>query len=174
MAATTGQGRTLGVGTVNLAPASSIATLNVAQLANPADLGKIFEAEGKFYRIVKFDNGSAVASAAGNAAYWSDYDDYVVTSDYSESLGEPNNCAGGFLGVVTDGYYCAIQIGGLQTLVNVESSAAAGDQLSVSSTDGRLAKTASGTAAVNQAVAICLTAESSNTATVRWLTGALI
>jgi hypothetical protein len=175
MAAITGIGRTFGVGTVNIAPAATIGALNVAQLANPGDLGKVFESEGKWYRVVKFDNGTGnVAAAVGNAAYWYDRDDFVVTSDYSDSEGEPNNVAGGFTAVVTDGNYCVVQMGGTQTSVNVESSAAAGDQLSGSSTDGRLAKTAAGTACVNLCVAICLSAESSNTATVQWLPGALM
>ena len=175
MSAITGIGRTFGVGTVNIAPAATIGALNVAQLANPGDLGKVFEAEGKWYRIVKFDNGAGnVAAAVGNAAYWKDRDDFVVTSDYSDSDCVPNAVAGGFLAVVTDGYYCAIQVGGVQTGVNVATGAAVGDQLSVSSTDGRLATTASGTASVNLAVALCMSAESSNTATVQWLPGALM
>lgn len=162
---------------VSLVPSSTVAGLNVAELDHPGDLGKVFELDGKQYRIVKHDAGTgSVATVAGGSAYWKAYDPgagtFTVTMDQTDALYGLNSVAGGYLGVVTDDYYCAIQVGGRQTGVTVAASTAVGDQLSGSATDGVLARTAVSTAAVNYPVAIAETAVSSNTSTVRWMLGA--
>lgn len=156
---------------------STPATLNVVSLDAPGDLGKVFEQNGIQYRIVKHAAGTGtVATVAGGSAYWKAYDPaagtFTVTMDETDSLYGLNGVAGGYLlTAVTDGYYCAIQVGGRQALVTVAASTAVGDQLSGSATDGVLARTAVSTAAVNYPVAIAETAVSSNTSTVRWLLG---
>lgn len=164
---------------VSLAPATTPDTLNVSALDHPGDLGKIFEQNGALYRIVKHDKGSgSVATVAGGSAYWKAYDPasgtFTVTMDQTDSLYINNGVAGGYLGVVTDGNYCAIQVGGRQTGVSVAAGTAIADQLTGSATDGQLAKTATGTAAVNWIVAIAETAVSGGTATVRWVLGSLL
>lgn len=164
---------------VSLVPANSPATLNVEALANPGDYGKCFEQNGVLYRLVKHDAGTgSVATVAGGSAYWKSYDPasgtFEVTMDATDALFSLNSVAGGYLGVVTDGYYCAIQVGGRQTGVSVAAGTAIGDQLSGSATDGELAKTAVSTAAVNQIVAIAETAVSGGTSTVRWTIGPVL
>ncbi len=164
---------------VSLAPATSPATLNVTSLDHPGDLGKVFEQNGVLNRIVLHAAGTgAVATVAGGAAYWKAYDPaagtFTVTMDQSDSLYGLNGVAGAYQGVVTDGNYCCIQMGGRQTGVSVAAGTAVGDQLSGSATDGQLAKTAVSTAAVNQIVGIAETAVSGGTSTVRWSAGALL
>jgi hypothetical protein len=164
---------------VSLAPVTDPASLNVASLDHPGDLGKVFEQNGALYRIVLHAKGTgSVATVAGGSAYWKAYDPasgtFTVTMDETDSLYGVNGVAGGYLGVVTDGNYCCIQVGGRQTGVSVAAATGIGDQLSGSTTDGQLAKTTAGTAAVNQIVAIAETAVSSGTSTVKWNAGALI
>ena len=164
---------------VSLAPATSPDTLNVATLDHPGDLGKVFEQNGALYRIVLHDKGTgSVATVAGGSAYWKVYNPaagtFTVTMDHNDALYGLNSVAGGYLGVVTDAYYCCIQVGGRQTGVTVAASTAIGDQMSGSATNGVLARTAVSTAAVNQIVAIAETAVSGSTSTVRWSSGALI
>jgi hypothetical protein len=161
---------------VSLAPNTSPETLNVTALDHPGDLGKVFELNGKMYRVVQHDKGSgSVATVAGGSAYWKTYDpasgSFVVTMDQTDSLYINNGVAGGYLGVVTDQNYCCIQVGGRQTGVSVAAATAIGDQLSGSATDGQLAKTATGTASVNLIVAIAETAVAAGVSTVRWIIG---
>jgi hypothetical protein len=119
------------------------ATVNDAAAKNP--LGALLHYQGKTYRYVKFDNGTAnLASAAAGVAYWKSLvpttSTYTVTSDQSDasSVGSYNAVAGIFGGIVTDGYYCFIQVGGVAT-AKTTTATASGDhcvgQTSTTSTD---------------------------------------
>lgn len=173
-------GRTVLLSGVDLGPTGSVSTFNESALPKGGQLGQIYESNGKFYRLVKFDNGSAVASAAGNAAYWKTKSSYIVTSDESDSEGTNaagnNAVAGGFLGVLTDLNYGFIQMGGDQAGVLVDATAAAGDMLSGGNTDGTLVITAAGTAGgpVNMLVAIATAADVALRAPVRWEFGTMV
>ena len=99
------------------------------------------EEDGKRYRFVLFDNGTAVASANGAVAYLKTHSTGTVTSDYSDPtpVGVP---MGVFLGVVTDGYYCWIQTYGPHSAVVTDTGddITAGDVLVVSATDGAVTR----------------------------------
>jgi hypothetical protein len=166
-------GRTVLLNGVDLGPTGLVSSFNESALPKGGQLGQIYEADGKFYRLVQFDNGDAVASAAGNAAYWKTKSSYIVTSDESASEGAnasgENAVAGGFLGVLTDQYYGFIQMGGDQASVYVDN-AVAGSMLSGGTTDGQLVETTAGTTGgpVNKLVAIALGTDDTNRVTVRW------
>lgn len=168
-------GRFFPLQSIDLSPTGDPADFNVATLPIGAQLGQCYEQDGKVYRLVKFNNGTGnVAAVVGGSAYWYSKADWTVTSDQTDAEGSLNSVAGGFLDVLTDGYYGLIQIGGDQTGVSVAGSTAEGDQLSGSATDMQLARTAESTASVNLAVAIALTAVSGGTSTVRWIFGNLL
>lgn len=118
--------------------------------------GKLYiSKDGKIYKYVQFDNGAGnVASAANNLAYYKDSTMLVVTSDYSDA--NASQVAGVFLGVVTDQYYCWIQIGGVATLSCSTSNPTDGAYLKAVSTDGKV-NTASLTY-FSQIIAIALAA----------------
>jgi hypothetical protein len=157
-----------------LGPTGSVATYNEASLPTgmAGQLGKVVEVGDKKYRLVKFDNGTSnVASVAGGVAHWMDKSAYKVTSDYSDAEAALGSVAGGFLGVVTDGYYCYIQCGGDQAAVVVNTSTAKGNALGASSTDLTLDPCAADT---TTQVAIALADDSpSGYAAVRWLPNVL-
>lgn len=167
-------GRFFPVQIMHLGPVGTFAGFNEATLPFAGQLGMIIQDEDKVYRLVKFDNGTGnVASVAGNAAHWHTRASYVVTMDKSSGEFGSNGIAGGFLGVVTDGYYCFIQIGGLQTL-KTDGNADAGEILcgDTSDTDGVLIPVA---AATSLPVAVCHTADGSGTtAPCYWLLGNLL
>lgn len=185
-------GRTFGVQHVHLGPTGNVRTASFDALSNggfgpfTGQLGQIFEQDAKFYRLVKFDNGTGnVASIDGGVAYWLTKATYVVTTDASDSEALANGVAGGTHAVITDAYYFFIQCGGDQAAVVVAASTVASDQMSGhASTDNVLTRTAAGTASVNVPVAIALTtrgtttsdvgASVSNSSKVRWLTGVLL
>jgi hypothetical protein len=153
------------------------ATLNIATLPSPQDLGKVFEVGGQQFRIVQFVANS-VAGVVGSAAYWYAYDPaagtYQVTMAHGSSLYGSGVVAGGLLVIPTDQNYICVQVGGRQALVTVDASTAIGGQMSGSATDGVLAHTAAGTASVNPIAAIAETAVSTGTSTVRWVIGATL
>jgi hypothetical protein len=114
-------------------------TLNFNDQKPMHSLGAIYRhASGKIFRYVKFDNGQGnVASAAGRAAYWKDYATAVVTSDKTDSqagAGIPSGCAGAFQGVVTDGYYTWLQVGGPMTL-RLSGTGAVGNKIHAPAAD---------------------------------------
>lgn len=169
-------GRFFPLQTLDLSPTGSVSDFNVATLPIGAQLGQIFEQDGKCYRLVKFSNGTGnVACVVGGAAYWEDKSAWLVTSDITDQEASANSGAGGFVDVLTDGYYGLIQIGGDQTGVKVDAGTGIGEQLTAAgSTDMELVSVAVGTAAANLPVAIALTAADAGTATVRWILGNLI
>jgi len=168
-------GRFFPLQTIDLSPTGDPSDFNVATLPIGAQLGQIYEQDGKCYRLVKFSNGTgSVACVVGGAALWEDKDNFLVTSDATDAEAGVNSVAGGFVDVLTDGYYGLIQIGGDQTGVKVDAGTAIADQLSGSATDLTLVHTDDGTASINLVVAIALTAVSGGTSTVRWVLGSLI
>lgn len=167
-------GRFFPVQIMHLGAVGTIAGFNEAALPFAGQLGMVIELGSKVYRLVKFNNGTGdVASIAGNAAHWHTRADFVVTMDKGSGEFASNGIAGGFLGVVTDGYYCFIQIGGLQTL-KTDGNADVGEILcgDTDDTDGVLIPVA---AATSLPVAICQTADSSGTtAPCYWILGHLL
>jgi hypothetical protein len=179
-------GRTFEVQHIHLGPTGTVYDFNESELPEPGQLGQVFEKDGAFYRLVKFDNGTAnVATYDGAVAYWKTKSDYTVTSDASDGEALANGVAGGFMRVVTDAYYCFVQMGGDQ-VVSVAASTVAGDQMSGhASTDVVLTRTAAGTGCVNKIVAIALSSRGTttstyqadsltNSSTVRWDIGSLL
>lgn len=107
-------GRLFQVQIMHLGPNGTFASFNEASLPFAGQLGMVIEDDNKVYRLVKFDNGTAdVASAAKGVAHWKDRSTYTVTSDCTDAEMVNNGVAGIFLGVLTDGYYGFVQIGGL-------------------------------------------------------------
>lgn len=110
-------------------------------------VGGLYAINGKTYMYVKFDNGVGnVAAVAGQACYvdtalsWTPHTGVAtVTSDVSDA--DPANtaaiCVGVFVNAITDGRYGFIQCGGVRTNA-LNSAAAVGDRLIVTTTDGSL------------------------------------
>lgn len=167
-------GRFFPVQTVHLGRAGTFASFNEATLPIGGQLGVTVEDQGKVYRLVKFDNGVGnVASVAGGVVHWKDRANSVVTSDQTDAQATINSVAGATLGVITDLYYCFIQIGGLQTCL-VAAATAVGDAMVGSTTDNTFGRTASGTAPVGVPYAIAYSAISGGTSSVYWNLGNLL
>lgn len=144
-------GRFFPVVGVHLGTASTFAAFNESTLNNGGSgpflgqLGQVFEEDGKVYRLVKFDNGTGnVASTDGGAAHWKTRASFIVTSDQTDAEASLNSVAGIFLGVVTDAYYCFVQIGGLKASTT-DTTAAAGTALIATTTDLTLVATTTNT-----------------------------
>lgn len=190
MAAPTG--RTFLVQHLHLGPKGNVRTFNETTLNNGGSgpwlgqLGQVFEANQRFWRLVKFDDGTGnVASIDGGLAYWKDKANWTVTADASDAEGLADGVAGGMHAVITDGNYCFIQIGGDQAAVVVAASTVNGDHMTGhASTDNVFTRTAAGTAAVDKQMATALTtrgtttsdegASVSNSSKVRWILGATL
>jgi len=168
-------GRFFPVQSVHLGQTGAFASFNEATLPFPGLLGAVVEDNGKVYRLVKFDNGAGnVASIAGGAAYWKTRASGIVTSDITDQEAGANSVAGGFLGVVTDLYYCFIQIGGTQS-VSTAASVVAGDKLTGGgATDMQLVRNAAATASPDLAVATAYGSVSGGFTTVYWILGMLL
>ena len=127
----------------------------VGDLQAQAGLGEIITHRGKTYQYVKFDNGVGnVAAVAGQACYWKDLANFLVTSDISDSQGGGTElclCAGVFLVAMTDLYFGWIQCGGVATGVKLSGAGAAGQALIPSTTDGVLTTVPTATATAAQA-----------------------
>ena len=121
--------------------------------------------DGKEYMYVLFDNGTDnVASAAGGTAFWKTMATFTVTSDYSSSIGsgKVNTVAGLFNSIVTDAYYCWIQLKGYTATCVCGASVVTGDLLIASSTDLTVARMQADTAPTNVVVGLALSAVSSS------------
>lgn len=169
-------GRFFPVEIFHLGQYGTVATFNEETLPATAQLGQTLELNNKVYRLIKFNNGAGnIASAAGSSAHWMTRADFVVTSDRSSGEFAGNGIAGGFLGVLTDGYYGFIQIGGLQTLKSNGTANAAGDLLcgdQAHDTDGTLEIMAAVTALP---VAVCQAGDGGTTTNAAyWLLGTLL
>lgn len=127
----------------------------VGDIQAQAGLGEIITHRGKTYQYVRFDNGVGnVAAVAGQACYWRDLTNFVVTSDISDSLAGATElcfCAGVFLYAMVDQNYGWIQCGGVATGVKLSGAGAVGQLLIPSVTDGTLTTVATGAATAAQA-----------------------
>ena len=107
--------------------------------------GTVYEhpTTGRQYRYVRHDNGAAVASANGGAAYWSDYANAVVSSDKTDNqMGAtiPAGVAGIYQGVVTDRYFTWLVIKGSYTtmLAAADANGAVGNRIFAPASDADL------------------------------------
>ena len=95
--------------------------------------------DGKLYKYMQWDNGSAVAAVAGEVAYYYTLDGYKnnqVTSDLSDSV---EIGAGVIQAVMTDGQFGWFQIKGVATLTIALTAGADGNALTaVGADDGTL------------------------------------
>ncbi len=152
------QGRFFPLQTVWLGRTGAFSSFNEPSLQFSGQLGAIVEDEGNVYRLVQFNNGQGnVASIAGGVVHWMTRASSVVTSDQTDTQATINAVAGATLGVVTDLYYCWVQIGGFQ-VCKVAASTAVGDVMVGGTTDNTFARTASGTAPVGIPYAIAYSA----------------
>lgn len=130
-------------------------TGSVGDVQPQAGLGEIITHRGRTYQYVRFDNGVGnVAAVAGQACYWRDLANFIVTSDISDSLSGATElafCAGVFLYAMQDLYYGWIQCGGVATGVKLSGAGAPGQLLLPSQTDGVLTTVATGAVTAAQA-----------------------
>ncbi len=167
-------GRFFPVQTVHLGQTGAFATFNEATLPIGGQLGMVVEDAAKVYRLVqKHKVTASVATTAGFVAYWNDRANFKVASDETDTQAAVNGVAGAFLGVITDEYYCWIQIGGLQSIGSKDATSA-GDMLLGSTTDGQLATIAAGTAPTNVVFAIAYGTAAANLVAAYWLLGNLL
>jgi len=85
--------------------------------------------DGKLYKYMQWDDGSAAAAVAGEVAYYYLLDGYktnIVTSDLSDSV---EIGAGVIQAVMTDGQFGWFQIRGAATLTIALTAGADGDPL---------------------------------------------
>lgn len=172
-------GRFFPVQMFHLGQTGALATFNESALSNNGNgpflgqLGQVLESDGKAYRLVQFDNGVGnVAAIAGGVVHWKDRANFVVTSDQTDAQATINSVAGATLMVVTDQYYCFIQIGGLQSVKTATCSAGGVGVGSV--TDNTFAITASGTAPVGVEYAVAYSSDSGGFASFYWVLGSLL
>lgn len=111
--------------------------------AQKAPLGVLYRHKGNVYRYVLMNTGaSAVASAAGGVVHWYALDPangkFTVTTDKTDAGGTSADgkslLAGITLGIVTNGYYTWVQVGGVAS-VFVAGSTVVGDVMIYSDTD---------------------------------------
>lgn len=136
-------------------------------------LGAVVEDHGKVYRLVQHSEAT-VASAAGTPAYWLVRASNTVTSDESDGESGINGVAGGYLGVVTNQYYCWLQMGGLQSIVT-DGNAVPGSACIGSTTDGVFDAMLVGAATwQGLPVGISNSTDSSTAGTMYWLLGSVL
>lgn len=170
-------GRFFPLQTVWVGRTGSFASFNEPTLQFPGQLGAVVEDNGAVYRLCQFDNGAGnVASVAGGVVKWKTRASSIVTSDATDEEAGINSVAGATLGVVTDQYYCYVQIGGLQTCL-VAAATAAGDVMVGGAVDNTFARTAEGTAPVGIPYGVAYSAIDTPTvghAYVYWQLGSLL
>lgn len=168
-------GRFFPVQTIHLGQVGTFAGFNEITLPIGGALGMVVEDNGKVYRLVKHDDGAGnVATTAKFVAHWKTRASFVVSSDQSDAQAGINGVAGGYLGVITDGRYCFIQMGGVQDVL-VQAATAAGDTMIGSTTDGTLNRMPNANATYDGLpVAVAYTAISGGSANVYWLLGMLL
>lgn len=122
--------------------------------------GMVIRRNGKLYKYVQFDNGSAVAALAGGVVYWKTLSPetgvFVVTSDESEGLSGVNGVAGILGTVVTDQYFTWIQIGGPATCL-VAASTVKSDKMIGNATDLNFNRIAAGGAVTDAIFGVAIT-----------------
>jgi hypothetical protein len=136
-----------------------------------APLGVLYRHKGNVYRYVLMNTGaSAVASAAGAVVHWFSLDPanglFTVVTDKTDAGGTSvdgkNLIAGIALGVVTNGYYTWIQVGGV-AMAYVADSTVAGDICVYGDTDLYFARIAADAAVTALPFGVALEAKSGTT-----------
>lgn len=145
------------------------ATVNDATAKAP--LGSLLRYKGNVYRYVKFVDGQGeVAAVAYGVVYWYTGSPnpttpaFTVTTDYTDSAANKNGVAGILGAVITDTYYCYIQVGGRCTALTAASTVA-GDHCIGSTTDKVFGRTAEGTASTDVCFATALDTRNTTTGT---------
>ncbi len=134
-------------------------------------VGSLTIVDGKIYRYVYFDNGTAVASVAGGLAYYYDMDSYTVTMDHTYASSLQNAVAGIFQSVLTDTYYGWILVRGEYNLwTDGGGDIAKGDWViakaaSGGTYDGMVDRVAAGTPSTNRPVGVATVDDSSTRVT---------
>jgi hypothetical protein len=127
----------------------------VGDIVAQAGLGEVQPYRGRTFMYIRFDNGVGnVPAVAGQACYWRDLTNFVVTSDISDSLAGATElafCAGVFLYAMNDLSFGWIQCGGVATGVKLSGAGAVGQILIPSTTDGTLTTVATGAVTAAQA-----------------------
>ncbi len=129
--------------------------------------------KGNWYKYVKFNNGTGnVASAAGGVVHWMAAGLnpltglFTVTSDQTDALALLNSVAGIILGVVTDLYWCWVQVGGVAVDCLVDAATVAGDHMIGGTTDLTFGLTAAALAVVGTEFGTALEADTAGKADV--------
>lgn len=176
----TTSGRFFPVQTQHLGSTGTFAGFNESTLNNGGagpwlgSLGQVVEDGGKVYRLVQHDKGSgSVAVVAGGAAHWKTRASFIVTSDQTDAQASLNGVAGGYLAVITDQFYCYIQIGGVQAVVT-NTTAAAGTALTATTTDLTLVAITTNTQGNQLIWAVSYGTNSTTSANAYWVLGHLL
>ena len=139
----------------------TVATSSWTTLPYPGMLGQFFNKDGKKYQLVK-NASTSNALAANDVCFWSDFDDFEVSTDCSDTTGCANRPAGIALGTVAAGSYCFIQVRGPYATIrtNQDDDIAAGDTIIVDTDeDGQCDSVALGTASTHVPLAIATAAD---------------
>jgi hypothetical protein len=174
-------GRFFPITTYSLGPGASFANTYAdldaygnGQYPRTGELGAVVEYQSKVYRLVKFDNGTGnVASTVGGAAHWKTRASFIVTSDQTDAEASLNSVAGAFLAIVTDLYYCWVQMGGLQAVV-VDTTTAAGKAVIATTTDLTLVANTTNTKGDQLIYGISYGTNSTTSANIYWVFGNLL
>lgn len=122
-------------------------SLNNKQALNFSDttIGTLY---GGVYQLVQVKSDATLAPAVGLLAFWSDYDDYIVTPDVPTQPG--GTVAGVFINAIAKGDYGFIQVAGrasVQVAASVTETVVIGDTaFAVSDTGGDVNNLADSTA----------------------------
>lgn len=137
-------------------------------------LGQLVEDNQKVYRLVQHDKGAgSVATTVGGVCHWKTRASFIVTSDHNSAQAGLNSVAGAYLRVVTDQFYCYVQMGGLQA-VTTDTTQAAGTALIASATDLTLNATTTNTKGNQLIYAISYGTVTTTSVNVYWVMGNLL
>lgn len=143
-------------------------SMDDTSLYMPGQLGMVVVKNDKAYQLVQFDSSTSTVSA-GAACAWIDVDDFVVTTDISDT--NRNLPAGVALGTQTASSYGWIQVDGPASVYFAQGStvaaggtdAAAGETAIMSATDLGVDRVAAGTASTYQPLGIFMGAATGGT-----------
>ncbi len=163
------------VQTAYLGPTGSRDSYNEATLYDPGALGQVHEANDKSYQLVKCDSGATSATSAGvvaanDLAFWKDKDNYLVTNDQAQAVGNGvsnawrNFVAGVFRSAVTAGRHCFVIQKGDNIPVNATGGGEGQSGIANSGSDADMAFEAVGTQATYNPLGIAREATGDTTA----------
>lgn len=116
----------------------------------PGELGTSFDLGGKTWELVKLKSGDSVVP--GQALYWYDQANFIVSGALASSIGGVNAVAGVAQVTITAGANGALicaQTAGPATVLVSAAPAGAGGKVIGSATTGKFAPVAAGTAATD-------------------------